>query len=76
MGFPSENLRFYEKADLSRTAGNLAGRHFLLVHGTADTVVKPQHAMIFARSLIDQGVLFRHLVSRNRPLLVHSLPLI
>lgn len=65
MGSPSENLRFYEKSDLSKISYNLAGRHYLLVHGTADTVVKPQHAMILARALVDQGVLFRQLVSCN-----------
>lgn len=52
----------YEKADLNKKAGNMNDRPFLLVHGTADMSIKPQHSLLFARSLIDHGVLFRHLV--------------
>lgn len=66
MGPPSENIRHYEKADLTKVASSLAGRHFMLVYGTADTVVKPQHSMMLSRALVDQGVLFRQLVSCNK----------
>ncbi|KAK4884834.1 hypothetical protein RN001_001105 [Aquatica leii] len=62
LGFPSEHLINYENADLTKRAGNLRDRHFMLVHGTADTTVKPQHSILFARALIEQGILFRHLV--------------
>lgn len=43
-------------------AGNIDSRNFLLIHGTADTMVHPQHSLILARALIDQGVGFRHQV--------------
>lgn len=65
MGSPSEQLFSYERADLTKMAGNLKGRHYLLIHGTADTEVKPQHAIMLARALIDQEVLFRQLVSTS-----------
>lgn len=62
LGFPSENLLDYERADLTKRAGNLNDRNFLLVHGTADTTIKSQHSMMFSKALIEQGVLFQHLV--------------
>lgn len=32
------------------------------MHGTADTLVHQQHALMLAKTLIDQGVGFRHQV--------------
>lgn len=64
----------YEKADLNKKAGNINDRPFLLVHGTADMSIKPQHSLLFARSLIDQGVLFRHLVGYIT--YVHIVPIV
>ncbi|GJQ82661.1 hypothetical protein Trydic_g19678 [Trypoxylus dichotomus] len=62
LGFPSQQFLEYEKADLTKRAGNIRGKHYLLVHGTSDTTVKPQHFMKFARSLIEQDVMFQQLV--------------
>lgn len=62
MGFPSKHLQDYDNADLTVRASNLHDRHFLLIHGTADTVVTPQHSLLFAKALIDQEVLFQQLV--------------
>ncbi|KAK9732357.1 Prolyl oligopeptidase family [Popillia japonica] len=62
LGFPSRQFLDYEKADLTKRAGNIKGKHYLLVHGTADTTVKPQHSMKFARSLIEQEIMFQQLV--------------
>lgn len=62
LGFPSQQFLEYEKADLTKRAGNMKGKHYLLVHGTSDTTVKPQHSMKFARALIEQEVMFQQLV--------------
>lgn len=64
MGLPSQNLREYERADLTKRAGNLNDRNYLLVCGTADTTIKSQHSMMFSKALIDQGVLFQQLVNQ------------
>lgn len=63
LGEPSRQPQTYDNADLTMRAGNLFNRQYLLVHGTADTVVIAQHSMMFAKALIDQGVLFQQLVS-------------
>ncbi|XP_063919511.1 inactive dipeptidyl peptidase 10 isoform X1 [Zophobas morio] len=62
LGVPSKHLQEYDNADLTMRAGNLNDRRFLLVHGTADTSVTPQQALLFAKALIDQEVLFQQLV--------------
>ncbi|XP_044263450.1 inactive dipeptidyl peptidase 10 isoform X2 [Tribolium madens] len=61
-GIPTKHLHDYENADLTMRAGNLNERRFLLIHGSADTSVTPQHALLFARALIQQEVLFQQLV--------------
>lgn len=63
LGEPSKQPQAYDNADLTMRAGNLYNRQYLLIHGTADTVVIPQHSMMFAKALIEQGVLFQQLVS-------------
>lgn len=55
-------VRALQEADLSMRAGNIESRNYFLVHGTADTIVHPQHSLMLARALIDQGVGFRHQV--------------
>lgn len=62
LGAPSKHLQEYDNADLTMRAGNLNERRFLLIHGTADTSVTPQHALLFARALVEQEVLFQQLV--------------
>ncbi|XP_023712953.1 dipeptidyl peptidase 4 isoform X2 [Cryptotermes secundus] len=62
MGTPNvtDNYRGYEEADVTKRAGNLRNKLFLLVHGTADHTVHYQQSMMLVRALTDQGVLFRH----------------
>lgn len=56
-------LRALQESDLSMRAGNIDSRNFLLMHGTADILVHQQHSLMLAKTLIDQGVGFRHQVS-------------
>lgn len=41
---------------------NFLSKNYLLIHGTADTWVHQQHTMLLTKSLIQQGVIFRHQV--------------
>ncbi|XP_074026829.1 inactive dipeptidyl peptidase 10 isoform X3 [Leptinotarsa decemlineata] len=61
LGFPSKHLQEYENADLTSKAVNLNNRHFLLIHGTADTEVIQQHTSLLTKALIDQDILFQQL---------------
>lgn len=58
-------LRAISDADLTIRAGNLESRNFLLVHGTADTLVHPQHSLMLTRAMIQQDITFRHQVSHH-----------
>lgn len=58
----SGNYRGYEAADVARRAGNFVGRSLMLVTATGDMTAPAQHSLAFARSLIHQGVIFRHQV--------------
>jgi dipeptidyl aminopeptidase/acylaminoacyl peptidase len=71
MGTPNvtDNYRGYEEADVTKRAGNLRNKLFLLVHGTADHTVHYQQSMMLVRALTDQGVLFRHQVGANAGIL-------
>lgn len=61
LGLPSKFPEAYEHADLITKAGNMKDRNFLLIHGTADYIVPPMHSLMFAKALIKNDVLFRHL---------------
>lgn len=52
-----------QEADLSLHAANFLSKNYLLIHGTADTLVHQQHTMLLTKSLIQKGVIFRHQVS-------------
>lgn len=52
-----------QEADLSLQAANFLSKNYLLIHGTADTLVHQQHMMRLTKSLIQKGVIFRHQVS-------------
>lgn len=52
-----------QEADLSLRAMQLEERNLMLVHGTADKMVHQQHAMTFARELINKDIGFRQQVS-------------
>lgn len=54
-----------QEADLSLHADNFLLKNYLLIHGTADTLVHQQHTMLLTKSLIQKGVIFRHQVSRT-----------
>jgi len=71
MGTPNvtDNYRGYEEADVTKRAGNLRNKLFLLIHGTADNTVHYQQSMMLVRALTDQGVLFRHQVGANTTIL-------
>jgi len=51
-----------QEADLSLHAANFLSKNYLLIHGTADTLVHQQHTMLLTKSLIQKGVIFRHQV--------------
>lgn len=55
-----------QEADLSLHAANFLSKNYLLIHGTADTLVHQQHTMLLTKSLIQKGVIFRHQVRRLR----------
>ncbi|XP_049879871.1 dipeptidyl aminopeptidase-like protein 6 isoform X3 [Pectinophora gossypiella] len=61
MGFPNAtgNYRGYADADVTKQASALHDKMLLLVHGTADDNVHVQQTMALARSLADQGSMFR-----------------
>lgn len=58
----SDFQRAIQESDLSMRAGNIDSRNFLLIHGTADTLVHQQHSLILTKALIDQAIGFRHQV--------------
>lgn len=65
MGTPNvtDNYLGYEVSDLSKHAGNLRDKPFLLIHGSADDTVHFQHSMILVHAFTEEGVMFRHQVS-------------
>ncbi|XP_035774892.1 uncharacterized protein LOC118457414 isoform X2 [Anopheles albimanus] len=48
------------ESDLSTKVASLASKNFLLIHSTADCMVHEQHAALLTRSLVNQGIIFRH----------------
>ncbi|XP_054274362.1 inactive dipeptidyl peptidase 10-like isoform X2 [Macrosteles quadrilineatus] len=62
MGTPNvtDNYRGYEESDLSKHAGNLKDKPFLLIHGSADNTVHFQHSMILVHAFTQGGIMFRH----------------
>ena len=65
MGSPNvtDNYQGYEESDVIKRAGNIKGKQFYLIHGTADENVHLQHSMMLAKSLVRNGVLFKQQVS-------------
>ncbi|XP_052133194.1 inactive dipeptidyl peptidase 10-like, partial [Frankliniella occidentalis] len=61
----TDNYRGYEDADVSKKAGNLRDKRFLLVHGTADLRAHFVQSMLLVRALAKEGALFQHQVRRD-----------
>lgn len=51
-----------QESDLGQRVAALEERSLYVVHGTADKAVHQQHAMTFARDLINKDVVFRQQV--------------
>ena len=58
----TDNYRGYEEADVSKKAGNLRDKRFLLIHGTADLRAHYVQSMLLVRALAREGALFQHQV--------------
>lgn len=55
MDTPQQNPEGYEQASLLNYTKNLEGK-LLLIHGSIDDVVVPQHSMQFLKTCVDNGV--------------------
>jgi dipeptidyl-peptidase-4 len=55
MDRPEENLKGYEEASLFTHAGKLKG-DLLLIHGTVDDVVVPQHNYALVKKFVELGI--------------------
>lgn len=67
MGLPTseDNYRGYRAADLTEQAEWFRNTSFYLIHASADKNVHLQQSMVFARRLVEEGVLFRQQVRRD-----------
>ncbi|CAD7080974.1 unnamed protein product [Hermetia illucens] len=81
MNVPTANPQGYENSRLTKIATNLNGKQYMLVHGTLDDNVHYQQAMVLAKVLEQNDIMFKqisypdedHGLSRVRPHLYHSL---
>ncbi|XP_055300949.1 inactive dipeptidyl peptidase 10 isoform X4 [Sitodiplosis mosellana] len=61
----SDFQRAVQESDLAMRAGNIDSRNFLLIHGTADTLIHQQHSLVLTKALTDQAIGFRHQIYTN-----------
>ncbi|KAJ8683542.1 hypothetical protein QAD02_019334, partial [Eretmocerus hayati] len=60
LGPPSENFKGYVEADLTQRARLVPSHSLYLLHGMADLTAPFTHGMAFAKSLTENGVIFRY----------------
>ncbi len=67
LGLPTEkdNKAGYTASSLVKKSGKLAGKKYLLVHGTLDDNVHYQQSMMLARSLELHDILFKQQVKKQ-----------
>lgn len=63
MGLPTveDNLSGYERTDIMRQSKGIRGKKYMLIHGTADDNVHYQQAMMLAKSLEHEDILFQQI---------------
>ena len=61
LGSPHTNPKGYASTSMNKRAGDLHGR-LLLVHGSYDDNVHPQHVQTFTDALINKGKLFELMI--------------
>lgn len=71
MSLPELNEQGYEESRLSTKASKLKGKLYLLVHGTLDDNVHYQQAMILAKNLERDDILFKQIVIIFDDTLIH-----
>ncbi|XP_053209557.1 dipeptidyl peptidase 4-like isoform X2 [Panonychus citri] len=73
MGLPTkeDNIIGYTKSDLISKIGNLKGKNYLLVHGTADDNVHVQQSMLLMRALQRNSIMFQSMIYPDQN---HELP--
>lgn len=67
LGMPnaSSNMAAYDKSSLLGRAGAIKGKGFFLAHGMADRNVHFRHSMLFAKELVEEGVVFQQQVLQS-----------
>lgn len=63
MNVPTANPQGYENSRLTKIATNLNGKQYMLVHGTLDDNVHYQQAMVLAKVLEQNDIMFKQIVS-------------
>lgn len=63
LGSPAENFKGYVEADLTQRARLVPSHSLYLLHGMADLSAPYTHGMILAKSLTENGIIFRYQVN-------------